>query len=155
MIRVQQFIAILIVAGSAFSIFSGSDQYFPFSPYPMYSKLFVTPAVYTYRDVQGVTESGEEARLRITRVLPPFWLASFREALLVDRSDTARTSKLRATLAWYNDRLIRAGNTATFKGLRLYRFELPWSELTASALENRGLSKVFRDHALVELEVAK
>ena len=153
MIRIQQIIATVIVLGSAAAIVSGSDRYFPFSNYPMYSKLFATPQSYTYRGVRGLNESGGDERLRVTKLLSPFWTASFREALLVDRSDSQISSKLRATLNWYNRRQSETATGAPLSALRLYRYEIPWNELTEAALNHEGLDRVFRAHANVQLEV--
>jgi hypothetical protein len=152
MIRIQQIIATIIILGSAAAIIAGSDRYFPFSNYPMYSKLFITPGVYTSRGVLGIGADGSETRLDVANLLSPFWNASFREALLVHRSESEIRSKLLATLDWYN-RQAEKNTAERLIALRLYRYEIPWNELTEATLNQRSLEKVFQDHATVLIEV--
>jgi hypothetical protein len=55
-------------------------------------------------------------------------------------------------LDWYN-RQAEKNTAERLIALRLYRYEIPWNELTEATLNQRSLEKVFQDHATVLIEV--
>lgn len=155
---IQKAIACLIVIGSLGVTFVGTDRYFPFSNYPMYAPL--TRSVfkaYIVRIVVRTTSEGVQERPIDPNLLRPFWLHAFREALFANYEESRFTEKLSATLRWYSGRLEKIDPAAASRllGIRVYRYEVPWAELTTGALTSQQLSQRVRNNMQLVKEALK
>lgn len=146
---VQRVITGIIIIGSLIAFITKRDI-FPFSDYPMYSKVFAPPEPITFHKVVGVTSSGDEHFIFFQKDLPPFWANSFHESLLLDPSKEVIRIKLNAALRWYNNRHV----TSPLAGLKLYRYDLPWNEFTPEALAAGNIQGLARRYQTVEAETS-
>ena len=84
----------LVMFGSLAAIVAGADSVFPFSNYPMYSKVFVPDSVMIQHSVVVETHDGQVKPLSAGEELRPFWGASFREALFVENDPAGRLRRM-------------------------------------------------------------
>ena len=145
--NLQRVITGIILLGSL-AAFLAKRDIFPFSDYPMYSSVFADPEPLTFYKVVGTTSNGEEKSLLFQQDLPPFWANSFREALLIESTPNVVERKLNATLKWYNKRHA----PSPLAGLKLYRYDLPWSEFKPETLTPNNIQELARRYGKIELE---
>ena len=143
----QRVITGIILLGSL-AAFIAERDIFPFSDYPMYSNVFAAPEPLTFYKVVGTTSTGDEIPLLFQQDLPPFWANSYREALLIESAANVVQRKLNATLKWYNKR--HASSPLT--GLKLYRYDLPWSEFRPETLTSANIQELARRYQRLEVE---
>ena len=143
----QRVITGIILLGSL-TAFIAKRDIFPFSDYPMYSTVFAAPEPLTFFKVVGTTSTGDETSLSFQQDLPPFWANSFREALLIESAPDIVHRKLNATLRWYNSR----HPSSPLAGLKLYRYDLPWSEFRPEALTPDNIQDLARRYQKLEVE---
>lgn len=124
---IQRIITVILILGSLVAICLKKDL-FPFSNYPMYSKILEPEKGYYRFEIIGVNQEGAEVSVAVWPHLRPFWKSSLREALLVDSNKEKVQSKLHAALIFYNQRIITT-NLSPLKGLRLYRYKLDWENV--------------------------
>lgn len=140
MLKLQKIITIFILLGSSGSILLAKD-FFPFSNYPMYSKRFEPGSTLDLRRIIGVSPDGREVQLSVASIMKPFWYASFREALFVNRDNNIIRKKLYAALLYYNKQADKLGEES-LKSLRLYKFTLSWNEFVENRRQKAPLSKI-------------
>lgn len=143
----QRVITGIILVGSL-TAFIVKRDIFPFSDYPMYSKVFSSPEPLTFYKVVGTTPAGDEKSFVFQQDLPPFWANSYREALLIEPNPEVVQRKLNATLKWYNTRHA----SSPLVGLKLYRYDLPWSEFSPEALTPDNIQELARRYRKLEVE---
>lgn len=141
-----------VLLGSLVTIVAGIDNVYPFSNYPMYSKVFSPESSMVLHSVLAEAEDGQIVRLSAGNELKPFWNASFREALLVENDPTRIRRKLEAALKWLNARRA-AGGHAPYRRLRLYRLEVPWNEFVRRRLNGEEVRSLFVENSTLRLEV--
>ena len=126
-LNLQRCIAVIIFGGSLAAIVFNSDSYFPFSNYPMYSRVFTPSIRYDDTSIRAEFDDGTSGRISIGRVLYPFNSTSYLEALFVERDPKKIQNKLQATLDWYN-REARNSQPSQRKltVLRANRTTIPW-----------------------------
>lgn len=143
----------LVLFGSLAAIVAGADSVFPFSNYPMYSKVFVPDSVMIQHSVVVETHDGQAKPLSAGEELRPFWGASFREALFVENDPARIREKFEAAFEWLNTRRVANGELP-YKRMRLYRHEIPWDEFVRRRLGKEEVRSLYRRHSLLRLEVA-
>lgn len=152
-IRIQQTIILISITGSLAAILSANDSWFPFSNYPMYARTFVPNPNARFFSVQIVDAKNNEKYLETRNFLKPFWLASYREALLFDPEESRVREKLKATLEWYDRSRKNAGETEGTAKMRLYVHFLPWDQLVETEMKQLDRWKMFDNHRQLLLEV--
>ncbi len=161
-LKLQRFIAVVIFAGSVIATTIGTDDYFPFSTYPMYSERYTPSPNLTFRSVVAVWSDGTESILPVASRLFPFWRASLTEALLFRNEKEMNAvaiasprfeKRLRATLNWYNRRVSANASEKTIEALRIYRFAIPWSIIVEAQSDRKKLSEVPFEYSKLQIEV--
>lgn len=152
-VGIQKAILIIVVAGSLRAIVFADDESFPFSNYPMYSKLFSPQDRIPFWSVLAQFEDGSHKRFD-TMVgrqggLQPFWGASFREALLVDKNPDALLSKLKAAREWQREEAMKAGHSPerTVRKLMLYKHDISWPALVELRMRDASARPLFLEAA--------
>lgn len=140
-----------ILLGSLATIAAGVDDYFPFSNFPMYSRVFEPDPAMTQHSVLIETQDGETKRLSAGEELRPFWGASFREALFVEDDSSRIREKFDASLKWLNAKRLANGQQP-YKRMLLYRHEIPWGEFVRRRLANEEVRSLYRDHSSLRME---
>ena len=155
---VQKVILVIVVAGSLGAIVFADDKSFPFSNYPMYSKLFSPEDRATFWSVAAEFEDGSIRRFD-TMVggkagLRPFWGASFRESLLVDRNPEVIFKKLKAARDWQREEARSAGLNPgrTVKKMMLFKHDISWPALVEIRMRDESARQLFRDSAKLVME---
>ncbi len=155
----QKIILGVVLIGSLFSIIFADDRVFPFSNYPMYSKVFEPVERNVFWSVAAEFEDGTTRRFDTlvggSAGLRPFWGASFREALLIDLNPEVLKAKLKAVLEWHRKEAARRSfsKADTAKRLMLYRHDVDWRKLVELRLEDASVKHLFQDSTKVILEV--
>jgi hypothetical protein len=86
--------------------------------------------------------------------LQPFWGASFRESLLVDKNPVVIIKKLRAARDWQREEAKKAGLSPgrTVKKLMLYKHDISWPALVELRLRDASVRPLFLESAELVLE---
>lgn len=149
----QKTILGVVLVGSFAAIVLADDQLFPFSNYPMYSKTFSPSDRTVFWTIVSEFEDGSVRRFD-TLVggeggLQPFWGASFREALLVEKDANVVRKKLKATLDWQRDQAKKSGFSArhTVKKLFLYKHDISWPSLVELRMQDQSVRRLFLESA--------
>ncbi|MDX9730513.1 MAG: hypothetical protein RBT63_01970 [Bdellovibrionales bacterium] len=143
----------LIVLGSLAVVVSGQDNYFPLSNYPMYSRVFEPYPTARFFSLMARFEDGEYRPLRAWPYLRPFWLASYREALLVAPKGEVVHAKLEATLHWYNQQ-VDAKTGVKMRELRLFKHEIPWNRLVEHVSSRQELGPLYLEFSTLLTETS-
>lgn len=157
-VRVQKTILGIVLVGSLGAIVSGDDQIFPFSNYPMYARTFSPLERALFWTVMAEFEDGSVRRFDTIvggeAGLKPFWGASFREALLVEKDVGTIAKKLKATVDWQRDQAKKSGLSAsrTVKKLTLYKHQIPWPSMVERRLRDESLRPLFLENAEIVAE---
>lgn len=158
-LRIQIFIFGIVVIGSLAAIVFADDRFFPFSNFPMYSRVFAPADRTEFWSVGAEFEDGSVRRFDTlvgnVAGMKPFWGASFREALLVNRDPQVLRGKLKAALDWQRRESQRLALTPqhTARKLILYRHDVPWSDVVELRLKNESVRQIYLDSARIVLEV--
>lgn len=155
---VQKAILSIVVVGSLGAIVFADDESFPFSNYPMYSKVFSPEDRTPFWSIVAQFEDGSTRRFD-TMVggqggLQPFWGASFREALLVDKDPDVILKKLKAARDWQREEAKKAGlpPRQTVVKLMLYKHDISWPALVELRLRDASARPLFLESAELVLE---
>ena len=158
-LKLQKAIIYLVLLGSSVAIISADDSLFPFSNYPMYSKVFEPHYQTTFWSIRAEFHDGTISRFD-THIgskygLKPFWGSSLRESLLVINDKNIQYQKLKSLLRWHqfkakNDGL---GPGKIAKKLQLLRHNIAWSEVVKLRLQNKNIKTLFDASSVVHLEV--
>lgn len=157
-VAIQKAILIFVVAGSLGAIVIAEDDSFPFSNYPMYSKLFSPEDRTVFWSIVAQYEDGSVRRFDSMiggkGGLRPFWGSSFREALLVDKSPEAISKKLKAARDWQREVAKNAGLSParTVRKLMLYKHDISWPALVELRLQDASARPLFLESAKLVLE---
>lgn len=86
--------------------------------------------------------------------LQPFWGASFREALLVDKNPEVILKKLKAARDWQREEAKKLGlpPERTVGKLMLYRHDISWPALVELRLRDASARPLFLESAELVLE---
>lgn len=152
-VGVQKSILAVVLIGAIAAIVVADDQTFPFSNFSMYSKKFSPKGQVAFWTIVAEFEDGSIRRFD-TMVggeagLQPFWGASFREALLVEKNLSVVSEKLKATVSWQRSEAARSGFSAsrTVKKLMLYKHEIPWLSLVELRMRDASVRPLFFEYA--------
>jgi hypothetical protein len=154
----QKSILFIVVVGSLGAIVFADDDNFPFSNYPMYSKLFSPEDRTFFWSVAAEYEDGSTIRFDTTvgaqRGLRPFWGAAFREALLVDKNPEAILKKLKAARDWQRKvaKINGLPPARTVKKLMLYKHDISWPALVELRMRDASAGPLFLESAKLVLE---
>lgn len=131
-------LGIVILGGSLIATF-WRIEWFPYSNYPMYSRIYV-PEEFVYLDVVGVNFEGQEVEIPVRQLFYPFGRQPLFEAL--NRNLRARKEPHYLAAALYNFYLKRKrtrGLTIELKGIRIYKNFYNWQQFTEFKLrENKS-----------------
>jgi hypothetical protein len=123
--KIQIFISFFICAGHFFIFFYKKD-FFPFSPYPMYSQLYEPEKMKLYK-FHAELISGQKIELRIQKNYPGFWNALFIESIFVDKDILKIKNKMIAFGKQYSD-----FNKVQIKKIYLVKYEEDWNNFVDS-----------------------
>ena len=127
----------IILIGTIYCHFVDLD-WFPFSNYPMYSKLFLPGNDMQVYDFSVVEENGEEHDIETRKYLSPFWSASLKEAIFFDKDQSKINKKVDAIFEFYNKRL-QKDNKPKIVALRLYSKHYNWKKLVEKKIKSSNL----------------
>jgi hypothetical protein len=114
-------------------------EFWPFSPYPMYSKPLMDKT-WSHVEFRVVLKDGHEEKLAVRKHFFPYW----ERALIESWSNHQESSSfdqqqfLRALLDWRNQK--RAEAEPVWEGLRIYSTEYSLKELRAKARDGTAFS---------------
>lgn len=94
--RLQVAITLILILGHATVLIHKKDI-FPFSAYPMYSEVFSSRFIRTYK-VIGIDQKDNKTEINIHNYFPDFWQALFLESLLRDLNVNSVCSKLKSVI---------------------------------------------------------
>lgn len=120
----QKIFTVIIILGTVVAHFRNED-FFPFSNYPMYSRVFETDQKTHGYDIKGVNYDGTERSIFVFRYLYPLWSYALQTSLLAEEDDQKINLKLNAVLKMHNDRL-PLGDPRILAGMRIYEVKLDW-----------------------------
>lgn len=155
-LRIQFFLAVIILIGSLTSIVIGRDI-FPFSNYPMYSKTLIPDPHLQFYTVVGTGTDNRIVWIKPVRYMKPFWGASFREALLAEESSERIQEKLNAAARWYKKSVSENPSESerendSIKTLRLYRHLVPWNEVQSLSETGRSFNDLLVQYSEMRFE---
>ncbi len=155
-LRLQLVLAMIISVGSLISIAIGRDI-FPFSNYPMYSKTLVPDPNLLFYTVVGTDSDRRVVWIKPVQYLRPFWGASFREALLVEKDPSRIQSKINAAARWYKTSVAEnesetERNQDAIQTLRLYRHLVPWTEVQTLSESGRSFNDLLVQYSELSFE---
>lgn len=142
----------IVLTGSSYSIIAADDNVFPFSNYPMYSRIFEPTETAPFFSVVAEYDDGRISRfdtnLNENLGPNPFLGFSLRDALLVDRTPEVLKKKLTAVLAWHQRVAQRMGfpEQKVAKVLRIHRHDVVWNEFVERRLKGESVADLLLTH---------
>lgn len=147
----KYFIPTIILIGTIYCNIANYD-WFPFSNYPMYSKLFLPGVNFQIYDFSVVEASGEEHEIETRKYLYPFWTASFSEALFYNKKNDVLQKKLNAAFKLYKYRQEKDGKPPIV-ALRVYSKNFIWKKLVEAKLKSENPSRPNPESAELVYEI--
>lgn len=152
--KTSQKIAILILLIAHAACWLTGKEFWPFSPYPMYSKPF-NPNEYRYYSLYAIDEKGVEWKVPVVEYLFPFWEASFMEALFARPDSESRKVFLTKMLELYEGRRIfLKKDWPPTKTFRLYQTAYKWETLVQKQMAGEPAFQIEPERKKVFLEVS-
>lgn len=135
-----------------FSIYCHINQVtvFPFSNYPMYSKLLDNKNKPSGYKIVGVNSGGEEKEMKISIYAKPFWNLGLQDAITSDHNPEKIRAKMFSALKYYNE---NAPADKRFTGMRLLIVDLNWSNISSNIDSEEKFSEAVIRNKTIEQEI--
>jgi hypothetical protein len=141
--KVQLLITALVLVGQTTALLRKKD-FFPFSPYAMYSSVY-TPEVMTYYKVMAIAGTQEPFQVRISSYFPAFWQALFVESLQLTESPEMVCPKLYSIFEIHQQKY-----NVKVKSAQIIRYQKKWESLLHDFFQSSSSPTPAASHALVE-----
>jgi hypothetical protein len=128
LLKIQRALLIFLIVGQVCALV-GQRDFFPFSPYGMYSQTYTPEFIRTHQVWLGFAD-GQRKALKIQNYYPALWNAAFIESLLFDNASTAICTKLAGFISIHQQK----HPTQRLKAIEVWRNWLPWEDFSQNTL---------------------